>query len=75
VGPLCGRARGHIQLNPEDLTGVLAPLRDPEFFACVFLDHGAVSWPGEIDLAPDAMYRAIQRAKAGDVVTTPEHGS
>ena len=64
--------RGQLQLNPEDLTGVLAPLRDPEFFKGVFLEHGAVAWPGEIDLAPDAMYHAIARAKAGEVVTLPK---
>jgi hypothetical protein len=23
--------------------------------------HGAVTWPGEIDLAPDAMYAEIKR--------------
>lgn len=53
---------GVIRLNPKDLTGVLAPLRDPEFFKRVYIDHGAVSWPGEIDLAPDAMYKDIQKA-------------
>jgi hypothetical protein len=47
----------------------LAPLRDPEFFKRVFLDHGAVAWPGDIDLAPDAMYEAIQAARAGEIVT------
>lgn len=50
---------GHIQLRPHELTGVLAPLRDEQFFAQVCVKHGAVSWPGEIDLAPDAMYAAI----------------
>jgi len=48
-----------VQLAPEDFTGVLAPLRGPSFFRQVFVDHGAVAWPGEIDLAPDAMYRQI----------------
>lgn len=40
--------------------GVFACLNDPNVFAQVFVSHGAVTWPGEIDLAPDAMYRAIQ---------------
>ena len=40
--------------------GVFSKLRDPELFAQVFLDCGAVAWPGEIDLAPDAMYDEIQ---------------
>ena len=50
---------GRVQLAPEDFTGVLAPLREPSFFRQVFVDHGAVAWPGEIDLAPDAVYRQI----------------
>jgi hypothetical protein len=48
---------GWVQLAPEDFTGVLAPLREPSFFKQVFVDRGAVAWPGEIELAPDAMYR------------------
>ena len=39
--------------------GVFADLTNPDLFAQVSLEHGAVTWPGEIDLAPDAMYRAI----------------
>ena len=42
-------------MRREALTGALAPLRDVEFFEQVFIDYGAVAWPGEIDLAPDAM--------------------
>jgi len=40
--------------------GVFAALADPGLFAQVRLDYGAVAWPGELDLAPDAMYAAIQ---------------
>jgi hypothetical protein len=29
------------------------------FFSQVFIDHGAVAWPGDIDLAPDAMYEDV----------------
>lgn len=59
---------GVIRLDPADLTGVLAPLRDPGFFRSVYIDHGAVSWPGEIDLAPDAMYREVQQDRDRPVV-------
>ena len=41
------------------MTGALAPLRDIQFFNQVFIDCGAVAWPGEIDLAPDAMYAQV----------------
>jgi Protein of unknown function (DUF2442) len=50
---------GHVILKPEQLTGALAPLLDPQFFNRVYIDYGAVAWPGEIDLAPDAMYAQI----------------
>ena len=54
-----GGATGRVRLRPEELTGVLAPLRDERFFEQVFIDYGAVVWPGEIDLAPDAMYAQV----------------
>jgi hypothetical protein len=54
---LAGRGR----VRSEDLTGALAPLRDVRFFEQVFIDCGAVAWPGEIDLAPDAMYTQVAR--------------
>ena len=50
---------GRVQLRHEELTGALAPLRDVQFFEQVFIDCGAVAWPGEIDLAPDAMYAQV----------------
>ena len=50
---------GRVQLRREELTGVLAPLRNVQFFEQVFIDSGAVAWPGEIDLAPDAMYAQV----------------
>jgi len=40
--------------------GVFAALADPSLFQQVTLDYGAVAWPGELDLAPDAMHAAIQ---------------
>jgi hypothetical protein len=50
---------GRVRLRREELTGALAPLRDQRFFERVFIDYGAVAWPGEIDLAPDAMYAQV----------------
>lgn len=41
--------------------GVFAALADPDLFAQVKLEYGAVAWPGELDLAPDAMHAAIQK--------------
>lgn len=41
--------------------GVFAELADPSRFAQAFVAYGAVTWPGEIDLAPDVMYAEIKR--------------
>jgi hypothetical protein len=40
--------------------GVFAQLRDPDTFAQVYIEYGAVTWPGEIALAPDAMHDEIK---------------
>ncbi len=40
--------------------GVFASLRDPALFEQVFVQYGAVTWPGELDLAPDAMHERIK---------------
>lgn len=40
--------------------GVFARLRDSGLFAQVRIEMGAVVWPGELDLAPDAMHAAIR---------------
>jgi hypothetical protein len=39
--------------------GVFARLRDPVEFARVHVLYGVVTWPGELDLAPDAMHDAL----------------
>ncbi len=51
---------GRVRFLPSHLTGVFAPLKERKFFARAFVDHGAVAWPGDVDLAPDAMYDAIK---------------
>ncbi len=40
--------------------GVFAALREPSRFAEACIQHGAIQWPGDIDLAPDAAYREIR---------------
>jgi hypothetical protein len=40
--------------------GVFAALADPGVFSQAFVLYGAVTWPGELDLAPDAMYDEIR---------------
>jgi hypothetical protein len=40
--------------------GVFARLRDRALFERVHVALGAVVWPGELDLAPDAMHAGIK---------------
>jgi hypothetical protein len=47
--------------NPELAGTVFEPLQNPEFFAKVRVEMGAVQWPNGADLAPDAMYDAIKQ--------------
>lgn len=53
--------KGTVIFEETHLTGVFSLLRDSDYFRRVFLDNGVVTWPDEIDLAPDAMYREIKR--------------
>jgi hypothetical protein len=39
---------------------VFEPLRDTSLFSQASIHLGVVEWPGEIDLAPDAMYDEIR---------------
>jgi hypothetical protein len=41
--------------------GVFATLADPALFEQVYVEHGAVTWPCGVDLAPDALYARIKR--------------
>jgi hypothetical protein len=48
-------------LTSDKVVGtVFEALRDASLFSRVELHLGAVAWPGEIDLAPDAMYDEIR---------------
>jgi len=42
-------------------SGVFASLKDTQLFNQVYLEHGVVTWPGGIDLAPDAMHDEIKQ--------------
>jgi hypothetical protein len=51
---------GELRFEASHLTGVFSALKDFNFFNQAFIDRGAVSWPDNIDLAPDAMYNEIK---------------
>lgn len=44
-----------LDVRPYLALGVFERLREPAFFALAQPDHGAVSWPGGIDLDPDSV--------------------
>ena len=52
---------GKIRFFESHLTGVFEVLKSPEIFRQVSCVNGYVEWPGEIDLAPDAMYDEIKK--------------
>lgn len=51
---------GEVEFEDSFFYGVFNVIRDPKRFAEVRCDHGFVEWPGDLDLAPDAMYDAIK---------------
>jgi len=38
------------------------PLRDPDYFARVFLEFGAPTWPNGFDIAPEWLRREMEAA-------------
>jgi hypothetical protein len=44
----------------SEAAGVFTALRDEAAFRQARMRFGAVSWPGDLDLAPDAMHRATK---------------
>ncbi len=51
---------GKVRFESSHLTGVFEALKAPDVFRQARVESGVVTWPGEIDLAPDAMYREIK---------------
>lgn len=51
---------GKVKILPTHLYGVFEKLRDLDFFKELRITDGFVTWPGDIDIAPDAMYREIK---------------
>ncbi len=49
---------GDVAFDRDRWKGVLAPLADPEFFRRVSVnpESGTLTWPGELDLAPEPLY-------------------
>jgi hypothetical protein len=52
---------GHVRFEPSAYRGVFEKLRDPAEFNKLQVNGYFVTWPGELDLAPDAMHRHIKQ--------------
>ena len=50
---------GTVTFLPTAFRGVFARLSQPEEFQKARIQDGVLTWPGELDLAPDAMHDAI----------------
>lgn len=49
---------------------MIEPLRDPDYFARVFLDYGAPTWPNSFDMCPDSLRMKMEQA--GELVPPEE---
>lgn len=58
------------ELVHSPVAGVFAQRAEPSLFAQAFVENGAVTWPGEIDLGPDAMYQYIKKARQMGAILT-----
>ena len=51
-----------VDLGLELWGPMFEPLRDPEFFARVTVEHGTVSWPNGVDLDPVVLHGDLEPA-------------
>lgn len=55
--------QGVVSLGDRLFGPMFEPLKDPDFFAQASVDDfGAVYWPNQADLAPDALYWRVTEA-------------
>jgi hypothetical protein len=59
------------RLSQGPLGDAFDPLCDEKMFVRVFLEHGALTWPSGIDLAPDAMYERIRSSGRSILTARP----
>lgn len=52
---------GKVRFQPSAYRGVFEKLHDPDEFNKLLVNGYFVTWPGELDLAPDAMHAAIKQ--------------
>jgi hypothetical protein len=52
-------AEGHIDLAPDLRGELFEPLRNPELFARVRIEHGTLVWPNGADWAPETLRERV----------------
>ncbi len=50
---------GLVEFKPNFFQGVFEPLADPDLLHAATLENGVLMWPGELDIAPDALHKTI----------------
>jgi len=61
-------AEGEVDLSSYAGQGVFSAWLEPEFFARASITpEGAVAWPGNLDLCPDALYIQMTGKTAEDI--------
>jgi len=50
---------GVVKFLPSAFRGVFSRLSQPAEFNQARVENGVLTWPGELDLAPDAMHQSI----------------
>ncbi len=55
-------AEGVVDCKPILWGELFEPLKDPAFFAKVFIDYGAPSWPNGADLDPGVLRADIEKS-------------
>jgi hypothetical protein len=48
--------RRHFDMAPYLQYPVFQKLKNPAFFSLARVDYGTVTWPGDIDIAPETLY-------------------
>lgn len=60
VDGLKGFVQMHHLINSVN-AGIFSALKDVNVFNKVYIEYGAATWPGGIDLSPDTMYEQIKQ--------------
>lgn len=53
--------QGEVDLQDALWGEAFAPLKAPAFFARVYVENGAVTWPNGADFAPEFLYVRLQK--------------